>query len=80
MRKTSRMARGLGYSLSGMKTGRSYLNKNYKDAKRDGPSVIWHKNGQKKSECNFKNGKLISGKYWNRKGDPVDSFEEAEAE
>ena len=53
---------------------------NFKDGKPDGLYVMWHKNGEKKSEVNFKNGKLISDKYWNRKGDPVGSFEEAEAE
>ena len=53
---------------------------NYKDGKRDGPSVIWHKNGQKKGEANFKDGILISEKFWNSKGESVDSREEAEAE
>jgi len=28
-------------------------------------------------EANFKDGKLISAKYWNSKGEPVDSEEEA---
>ena len=66
----------VGWHANGQKAGES----NFKDGKPDGLYVEWHDNGQKKSECNFKNGKLISGKYWNRKGDPFDSFEEAEAE
>ena len=50
---------------------------NVKDGKPDGLWVRWHKNGQKKSESNYKDGVEISGKYWNRKGEPVDSREEA---
>ncbi len=55
---------------------------NYKDGKWDGLWVVWYKNGQKKLEENYKNGKLVEGsaKYWNSKGEPVDSEEEAEAE
>ena len=53
---------------------------NYKDGKWDGLWVVWYKNGQKKLEENYKNGKLVEGsaKYWNNKGEPVDSEEEAE--
>ena len=53
---------------------------NYKDGKWDGLWVVWYKNGQKKLEENYKNGKLVEGsaKYWNSKGEPVDSEEEAE--
>ena len=55
---------------------------NYKDGKWDGLWVVWYKNGQKKLEENYKNGKLVEGsaKYWNSKGEPVNSEEEAEAE
>ena len=55
---------------------------NYKDGKWDGLWVVWYKNGQKKLEENYKNGKLVEGsaKYWNSKGEPVDTIEEAEAE
>ena len=39
----------------------------------------WHSNGQKEGEVNFKDGKVIEGskKFWNSKGEPVDSLEEA---
>ena len=51
---------------------------NFKDGKPDGLGVGWHENGQKAYEGNYKDGKLVgSEKYWNRKGDPVDSREEA---
>ena len=55
---------------------------NYKDGKWDGLWDVWYKNGQKKLEENYKNGKLVEGsaKYWNSKGEPVDSEEESEAE
>ena len=52
----------------------------YKDHKLDGLNRAWHKNGQKKAEGNFKDGKRISAKYWNSKGESVDTIEEAEAE
>ena len=50
---------------------------NYKDGKANGLWVWWYKNGQKKSEANYKDGKQISKKWWNNKGEPVDSWEEA---
>ena len=39
-----------------------------------------HPNGQKKLEGNYKDNKGIKGssKFWNNKGEPVDSFGEAE--
>ena len=50
---------------------------NYKDGKPDGLTIIWHDNGQKRAELNFKDGKKISKKWWNSKGEPVDSQKEA---
>ena len=38
---------------------------------KDGLTTRWYRNGQKKEEGNYKNGKLISGKFWNSKGEPV---------
>ena len=52
---------------------------NLKDGKRDGLIVLWHENGQKALEQKYKDGEEISAKYWIRKGESVDSFEEAEA-
>ena len=54
----------------------------FKDDKRDGLLTKWHENGKKKAERNWKDGKLVEGseKYWNSKGEIVDSEEEAEAE
>ena len=68
-------------------TGTSYLlypngqkksETNWKDGKPDELQVRWHENGQKWAEVDVKDGELISEKYWNSKGEPVDSEEEAE--
>ena len=44
--------------------------------------MSWYSNGQKMLEGNWKDGNIVEGsdKYWNSKGEPVDSVEEAEAE
>ena len=69
-----------GLQLAWHENGQKAVEGNFKDGKLDGPSVMWHKNGQKKGEANFKDGILISEKFWNSKGESVDSREEAEAE
>ena len=52
---------------------------NYKDGKQDGLLLQWHENGQKLSEAKAKNGKLVEGsaKFWNNKGEGVDSMKKA---
>jgi len=67
-----------GLDVSWHKNGQKRNEGNWKDGKSDGLSVWWHKNGQKRMERNFKDGKEISNKYWNSKGEEVDSFGEAE--
>ena len=57
--------------------GQKQYEGNWKDGKGDGLMVRWHENGQKKSEANYKDGKQISKKWWNNKGEPVDTIEEA---
>ena len=59
--------------------GQRWSERNWKNGVKDGPWMYWHENGQKESEKNFKTGKLVEGsaKYWNSKGEPVDSLEEA---
>ncbi|MDA7605943.1 toxin-antitoxin system YwqK family antitoxin [Verrucomicrobiales bacterium] len=57
--------------------GQKKVEVNFKDVKPDGLWTEWHENGQKQFEENFKDGELISAKYWNSKGEPVDSEEEA---
>jgi len=62
--------------------GNKRIERNYKDGKADGLVVEWHENGQKLFEGNFKDGEEVEGsrKYWNSKGEPVDTIEEAKAE
>ena len=52
---------------------------NYKDGVREGLSTRWFPNGERKrSEQNYKNGKLVEGseKFWNYKGKSVNSLQE----
>ena len=58
-------------------TGEKELEYNFKDGKQDRLWLIWHKNGQKAAESNWKDGEMLSEKYWNSKGEPVDTIEEA---
>ena len=46
------------------------------DTPYTGKATSLYENGQKWSEANFKDGKEISSKLWNSKGEPVDSIEE----
>jgi len=48
-----------------------------KDGKPDGLSMAWHENGQKIAETTFKDGEEVSGKYWNGKGEEVETYQEA---
>ena len=49
-----------------------------KDSKPHGLLTEWHENGQKRSEATFKDGELISEKWWNAKGEEVETREETE--
>ena len=69
-----------GPSNAWYENGQKHTEANFKDGKPDGQSVMWHKNGQKHTEGNFKDGILISEKFWNSRGESVDSEEEATAE
>jgi len=64
----------VGWYEDGQKKGEG----NWKDGKKDGLFVEWHENGQKKLEGNYKDNKGIKGssKFWNNKGEPVDSYKE----
>ena len=52
---------------------------NFKNGKFEGFYSKWHRNGQRFSESRFVSGELIKGseKYWNTKGEPVNSITEA---
>ena len=49
----------------------------YKDNKREGIQIQWHKNGKKKMEQVFNAGKLLSENFWDKDGNSVDSYDEA---
>ncbi|MDC0200980.1 toxin-antitoxin system YwqK family antitoxin [Verrucomicrobia bacterium] len=59
--------------------GQKTAEANFKDGKRNGLIVLWHENGQKQLEANFNDDEVVKGsaKFWNSKGEPVDSEEEA---
>ena len=69
-----------GLFVEWYENGQKHKERNFKDGKPDGLRLAWHENGQKKEEANFKDGIPISIKYWNSKGEPVDTYKEAEAE
>ena len=49
----------------------------FKDGIPDGPNTKWHDNGQRKAEATYKGGAKVSAKYWNSKGEEVETAEEA---
>ena len=71
-----------GLVVTWYESGQKNEEVNYKDDKQEGLYEEWHENGQKMTEIFYKDDEEVEGseKYWNSKGAPVDSFEEAEAE
>ena len=57
--------------------GQRAMEASYKNGKEDGLYTEWFENGQKAMEENYKDGKKISEKFWNSKGELVDTYEEA---
>ena len=59
--------------------GQKQMEANYKDGKPIGLEVAWYENGQKEREWIWKDGNIVedSAKLWNSKGQPVESFKEA---
>jgi hypothetical protein len=51
----------------------------FRNGVQDGLTVKWHRNGQKWTEENFKDGIVVEGsaKYWNSFGEPVDNLEDS---
>ena len=68
-----------GLWLEWYRDGQKMYEKNCKDGKRDGLWIGWHNNGQKMLETNYKIGRKVEGsaKFWNKKGEVVNSLEEA---
>lgn len=68
-----------GLSESWHENGKKASEVNYKDGKQDGLSVEFHENGKKWRKVNYKDGKPVEGseKFWNSKGESVDSIKES---
>ncbi len=62
-----------GWHENGQKKGEA----TYKDGKEDGRATAWHENGQKQAEATFKDGEEVSGKYWNSKGEEVETHQKS---
>ena len=70
------MAATLAYVQIHFDESTDKLKSNLKDGKPDGLWTEWYENGHKKSESYYKDGKMVKGslKFWNSKGEPVNSF------
>ena len=68
-----------GPSTKWYRNGKKKFEGSAKNGKPHGLISSWHENGQKAMELIYNNGELVknSKKYWNSKGEPVDSEEEA---
>ena len=68
-----------GLFMGWHKNGEKNSESTYRDGKRDGLYAQWHYNGQNFLENKYKDGEEVEGskKWWNRKGEPVDSEVEA---
>ena len=56
--------------------GQKQVEATYKNGKLDGLTTAWHENGQKSEEKTYKDGELVSEKFWNSKGEEVETIEE----
>ncbi len=67
-----------GAFITWYKNGQKETEANFKNGEPEGLGFAWHKNGQKKKEVNYKDGEEVEGsaKFWNSKGESVNSFEE----
>ncbi len=58
---------------SGQKSGEG----TFKAGKLHGTNTHWHRTGRKMRESIWKDGKVVSGKYWNSKGEEFETWEES---
>ena len=57
--------------------GQKRSERNYKGGRSHGFYALWHESGQKCLEGTWEHGKKLSVKYWNRKGEEVETSQEA---
>ena len=62
-----------GPQIGWHETGEKRAEGTFKGGKLDGPWTHWHENGQKLGEVKYKDGELISERWWNSKGEEVES-------
>ena len=68
-----------GFTTEWHENGQKKAEATYKDGKVDGLRTSWHENGQKWEEETYKDGEVVSVKYWNSKGEEVEtSFDSLE--
>ncbi|MCH2062014.1 MAG: hypothetical protein MK183_15435 [Verrucomicrobiales bacterium] len=65
---------GMAWYENGQKEGEG----TWKDGKMDGSWTSWHDNGQRRSETTLKGNVFVSGRFWNRLGEEVETFEDTE--
>ena len=58
-------------------SGQKSVEGTYKDGEPHGLVTVWHKTGQKLAEETYKDGEKVSAKYWNSKGEEVETLQEA---
>jgi len=58
--------------------GGKNLEMNFSEGKQHGDAVTWFENGKMRSEEYYRFGIIRAAKYWDNKGEPADSLEEAE--
>jgi len=66
-----------GLMIEWHQNGQKWGEATFKDRKPVGLFLRWHENGQKAAEATFKDGKPVFAKYWNSKGEEVETEEEA---
>ena len=65
-----------GLKTTWYENGQKQSEINFKNGEPEGLGFAWHRNGQKAMEGMVENGKEVSQKFWNSKGESVNSFEE----
>lgn len=69
---------GIGKDLPSYgENGQKSIEGTFKDGEKNGLWTKWYGDGQKWLEETFKDGELVSMKYWNSKGEEVDTIQEA---
>ena len=66
-----------GPAKSWYENGQKKSESTYREGKRDGLRTYWHESGRKQAEGTYKDGQELSAKFWNTKGQEVETWEES---